>query len=145
MTVETPNRVHASAVCFWEIAALDPVANFVRAGFQSRENFSAISIPAPQTPEQIILDLTTPINRDEAAAFVTPTGSPDFSTNSGISVGPPLTPTGNPVIDDVDDDQVVIADLVPPRRIVGDPIVGAVGDRAFFYVMILAVPPTQES
>ena len=137
MSLETPDRIHAAAVCFWEVT--DAGAGEFAVGYLSRHNFTGpIVLPdGAASPEVMVLAMTTPI----AKARALPLLSQDLQCEmgeAGISVGPLLVPIGAPFEDDLTQNNVVVAELGPPDRL------DAIGDRALFYVMVLEISSTEE-
>ena len=147
MALETPNRVHASAVCFWEVLSLGP-PELYDVGFLSRHNFSDITLDPDEPgddPDEIQLTMVRPVAKNEAIAFLAADVSTPMDT-AGVSVGAPASPF-DPFIDNFIDNSTVfnvnIYELFPPARLTQQG--GAeIGDRANFYVTVLAVPPSPE-
>lgn len=141
MALETENRVHAAAVCFWERTVVGPPTDRYRVGFLSRSNFAAVELPASDdSPDRVRLTFVRPIAKAQALPML----CYDVLTNmldAGVSIGPPLTLTGDPSVDDTPEDAMILSELEPPDRIVGP---GNVGDRALFYVAVLEIPITEE-
>lgn len=148
MALETPNRVHASAVCFWEVLSLGPPELYA-VGFESRHNFSAITLDPDEPgddPDEIQLTMVRAVAKNEAIAFLAADVSTRMDT-AGVSVGPPAAPFDPFLPDNFIDNSTVfdvnIYELFPPPRLTQQG--GAeIGDRANFYVTVLAVPPSPE-